>query len=203
MKASDIRDAVSAEKGGSDAVIVKGWEGGGHTTYEATTVLVPQAANKISLPLIASGGIADGRDMAAAISLGADGIEMGTVFMAASESVVHPNVRRSVLEAEDMSTVITGTCTAEPCRQLKNALSDEMDAIEADNIRQVAAEKLRTIAEKSLKLAMLEGDMDRGAVMAGQIVSLINQEETVAQIIVRVIAECKITFTEIQKYEFS
>ncbi len=80
VKASDIHDAIVADKAGSDVIVVKGWEGGGHVTYEATTVLVPQAADAIKAPLIASGGIADGRGMAAAIALGAEGIEMGTIF---------------------------------------------------------------------------------------------------------------------------
>lgn len=202
VKTVDIADAVIAEQGGADVVIVKGWEGGGHTSVEATTVLVPQAADKITIPLVASGGIADGRGMAAAIALGAEGIEMGTIFMVASESTVHPNVRKSVIEAGDMSTVITGLSTGEPCRQFKNQLSDEMDEIEATNIRTVAAEKLKSVAESSLKRAMMDGDMERGAVMAGQIAPLITKEESVAEIIDRVINECKICLQKIQSYEF-
>lgn len=97
IKASDIQDAITADKAGADVIIVKGWEGGGHTTYEATTVLVPQAADVIKAPLVASGGIADGRGMAAAIALGAEAIEMGTVFLAATETLVHPNVKNAVI----------------------------------------------------------------------------------------------------------
>ncbi len=119
VKASDIADAVNAEIGGADLIIVKGWEGGGHTTVEATTVLVPHAADKLSIPVVASGGIADGRGMAAAIALGAEGIEMGTVFMASKETTVHPNVKRSVIEAGDMSTVITGYSTVSLADSLK------------------------------------------------------------------------------------
>lgn len=202
VKASDIADAIAADQGGADVVIVKGWEGGGHTTVEATTVLVPQAADIIKAPLVASGGIADGRGMAAAIALGAEGIEMGTIFMVATESTVHPNVRQSVINAGDMSTVITGMSTGEPCRQFRNSLSDEMDEIEANNIRSVAAEKLRPIAESSLKRAMMEGDMDRGAVMAGQIAPLITREETCAEIIDRVLSEAKDRLAAIQSYSF-
>ncbi|MFW6678631.1 nitronate monooxygenase [Lacrimispora sp. AGF001] len=202
VKASDIADAVNAEIGGADLVIVKGWEGGGHTTVEATTVLVPQAADKLSIPVVASGGIADGRGMAAAIALGAEGIEMGTVFMASKETTVHPNVKRSVIEAGDMSTVITGYSTGEPCRQFKNALSDEMEKIEAENTKVAAAEILRPVAESSLKRAMAEGDMEHGAVMAGQIAPLIKEEKAVIDIIDDTIAGAKACFAAITKFEF-
>lgn len=202
VKASDIEDACNAEKGGADVVVVKGWEGGGHTTVEATTVLVPQASDLLRVPVVASGGIADGRGMAAVIALGAEGIEMGTVFMAAKEAVIHPNVKKSVIEAGDMSTVITGYSTGEPCRQLKNALSDEMEKIEAENTKAVAAEKLRTVAESSLKKAMAEGNLDRGAVMAGQIAPLVKEEKSVSDIIDDTLAGAKKRLMEITKFEF-
>lgn len=202
VKASDIADAAAAEKGGADAVIVKGWEGGGHTTVEATTVLVPQAADLLDIPVVAAGGIADGRGMAAAIALGASGIEMGTIFMAAAESTVHPNVVKAILEAGDMSTVITGYSTGEPCRQIKNALSDEMVKIEEENTRKTAAEKLRPVAESSLKRAMLEGDLERGAVMAGQIVPLIKEMRSCADIIDGIIEEAKARLSDIRSFEF-
>ncbi|MCC8082047.1 MAG: nitronate monooxygenase, partial [Lachnospiraceae bacterium] len=118
VKASFIADAKIAAEAGCDVMIVKGWEGGGHVTFEATTVLVPQAVDLLDIPVVASGGLADGRGFAAAIAMGAEGFEMGTAFMAASENVVHPNVKKAVIEAGDMSTVITGYCTDEPCRQI-------------------------------------------------------------------------------------
>lgn len=202
VKASDIQDAMIAEKGGADIVIVKGWEGGGHTSYEATTVLVPQAANLLSIPVVAAGGIADGRGMAAAIALGAEGIEMGTIFMAASEVAVHPNVKQSLIQAGDMSTVITGMSTGEPCRQIKNALSDEMEQIEANNTKKEAAIQLRTVAESSLKRAMMEGDMERGAVMAGQIVPLVKKVMPAGEIIDNTLNGAKECLNEITKFEF-
>lgn len=202
VKASFISDAEIAERAGADAVIVKGWEGGGHTTVEATTVLVPQAADLLSCPVVASGGIADGRGMAAAIALGADGVEMGTVFIAADEVTVHPNVKKAVVEAGDMSTVITGYSTGEPCRQIANELSDEMEQIEAEHTKAEAAELLRPVAESSLKRAMLEGDMDRGAVMAGQIAPLVTEVRPVAQIIDEVIAGAKAVIAGMSDFEF-
>ena len=202
VKASTIQDAITAEKAGADAVIVKGWEGGGHTTFEATTVLVPQAADVLSVPVAAAGGIADGRGMAAAIALGADGIEMGTVFICAEEAVIHPNVKQAMLKAGDMETVITGNCTDEPCRQLQNKLSDEMIAIESNYIKKEAADRLRKIAASSLRNAMAEGDVEeKGAVMAGQIVPLITEIKSVKNIIDDVLKGYHETVANVTKFE--
>lgn len=203
VKASDLHDAIVAEKSGADVIVVKGWEGGGHVTYEATTVLVPQAADAIQAPLVASGGIADGRGMAAAIALGAEGIEMGTVFLAAEETLVHPNVKQAVVNAQDMQSIVTGTCTGEPCRQIQNKLSDELLRIEAEHVQAEAAELLRPIAENSLKKAMAEGDMENGAVMAGQIAPLIKEVRPVAVIMDTVLAECKEVLAKMPSLNFS
>lgn len=192
VKASDIRDAVTAEKAGADIIIVKGWEGGGHVTVESTMVLVPQAADVLKrAPLVAAGGIADGRGMAAVMAMGAEGIEMGTVFLAAEETPVHPNVKAAVVACDDMQTVITGMATGEPCRQIANALSEEILRIEAEYVQQEAAERLRTVAESSLKKAMAEGDTKHGAVMAGQIAPLVKNIRPVAEIMDTVLAECR------------
>ena len=150
VKASFIDDAKIAAEAGCDIMIVKGWEGGGHVTFEATTVLVPQAVELLDIPVIASGGIADGRGYAAAIAMGAEGIEMGTAFLSCPETPIHENAKKAVLDAKDMSSVITGYCTGEPCRQLKNRLSDEMTEIEANNTKDAAAEKLIPIAQRQL-----------------------------------------------------
>ncbi len=202
VKAGTIQDAVTAEKANADVIVVKGWEGGGHTTYEATTILVPQAVDCLNKPLVASGGIADGRGMASAIALGADGIEMGTIFMCAEEAMVHPNVKDAMIKAGDMETVITGYCTDEPCRQLKNKLSDEMIEIENNYSKKEAAAKLKEIAESSLKKAMLEGDVtEKGAVMAGQIVPLIKEIKSVKDIINDVLKGYHSTITKISSFE--
>ncbi len=202
VKASFIADARIAAEAGADVMIVKGWEGGGHVTFEATTVLAPQAVDLLDIPVVASGGIADGRGIAAGIAMGAEGFEMGTAFMAAAETTVHPNVKQAVLEAGDMSTVITGYSTDEPCRQIANKLSDEMIKIEADNTKEQAAELLRPVAESSLKKAMAEGDLEDGAVMAGQIVALIKEEKTSLQIIDDAIAQAKEILAHMNDFEF-
>ncbi len=201
VKASTVADAVTAEEAGVDAVILKGWEGGGHVSYEATTVLVPQTADAVSVPVVAAGGIADGRGAAAAIALGADGIEMGTIFMAAKDAPVHPNVKEAILKCGDMGTVVTGICTGEPCRQIKNKLSDELLQIEAENVRAVSGPKVMEISMSSLRKAMAEGDMENGAVMAGQIVPLIKESKTVQEIIDGVLAEAREVLKRISTFE--
>lgn len=192
VKASTMEDAFTAEKGGADVIIVKGWEGGGHVTFEATTVLVPQAVDSLSVPVVASGGIADGRGMAAVVALGAEAIEMGTVFLCAEETGIHPNAKQAVLEAGDMDMVITGMCTGEPCRQIENDLSHRILTIEAENSAVVAAEKVKDIAGSSLKNAMIDGDVETaGAVMAGQVAPLVKEIRPAVEIIDEVIQECK------------
>lgn len=202
VKVSFISDAVIADQTGADIVIVKGWEGGGHTTIEATTVLVPQAVDAIETPVVASGGIADGRGMAAAIALGAEAIEMGTVFMAAEETLVHPNVKEAVVNAGDMETVITGYYSGEPCRQLKNNLSDSLIETETQNAPVEVTEKIKALAESSLKKAMQDGDMENGAVMAGQIVPLVKEVKPTLDIIDTTILECKERLQQIQNFVF-
>ena len=203
VKASFIDDAKIAAEAGCDIMIVKGWEGGGHVTFEATTVLVPQAVELLDIPVIASGGIADGRGYAAAIAMGAEGIEMGTAFLPCPETPIHENAKKAVLDAKDMSSVITGYCTGEPCRQLKNRLSDEMTEVEANNTKDAAAEKLIPIAQSSLLNGMQKGDMENGAVMVGQIVALCNEEKTVEQVIDGTIAQAKEILAHINEYQFS
>ena len=203
VKASFIDDAKIAAEAGCDIMIVKGWEGGGHVTFEATTVLVPQAVELLDIPVIASGGIADGRGYAAAIAMGAEGIEMGTAFLSCPETPIHENAKKAVLDAKDMSSVITGYCTGEPCRQLKNRLSDEMTEVEANNSKDAAAEKLIPIAQSSLLNGMQKGDIENGAVMVGQIVALCNEEKTVEQVIDGTIAQAKEILAHINEYQFS
>lgn len=202
VKASHISDAEIAAQAGCDVVIVKGWEGGGHVTFEATTVLVPQAVDLLDIPVVASGGLADGRGIVAAIAMGAEGFEMGSAFMAAEETKVHPNVKTAVIEAGDMSTVITGYATDEPCRQIRNKLAEELIAIEAGHTKAEAAEMLRPVAESSLKKAMMEGDMEDGAVMVGQIAPLIQKIRPALAIIDSAIAEAKEILEKMPSFEF-
>ena len=183
-KVGRLSDAIASEKAGADVIIAKGWEGGGHTSFETTMVLTPLVKENVSVPVVASGGIATGRGAAAAIALGAEGIEMGTVFMAAEEAPIHLNVKKEIVKCGDMKTVITGTCTGEPCRQIKNKLSDSMNSLEAELSYQDAAEKLKEIAASSLKMAMVNGETDEhGAIMVGQVVPFVNTVRTTKEIL--------------------
>lgn len=189
IKASILDDAVIADRAGADAVIIKGWEAGGHVTYETTMTLVPLAVETLSCPVIAGGGIIDGAGIVAAMALGAEGFEMGSAFLMSEECDVHPNVKEAIAKAGDMSTVVTGSCTDEPCRQLINPLSEKMCRIEAENPKEKAAELVREMAGSSLRLAMAEGDMVDGAVMVGQCASRLNEVRPAAEVIDRAIRE--------------
>ena len=202
VKTGTVSDSIVADNAGADVIIVKGWEGGGHTSVEATTVLVPQVADVLRAPIVASGGIADGRGMVAAIALGAEGIEMGTAFMVASEAAIPSIVKDEMLKAGDMSTVIVGNTTGEPCRQITNKLSNTLAGIEASYTREEAAAKVKEVAGNSLKLAMVNGDIENGAIMAGQIVPLITEIRPAAKIIEDVLDEAKKVLEDIQKYNF-
>jgi len=183
VKASILNDAVIADQAGSDAVIMKGWEAGGHVTYESTMTLVPLAVETLKCPVIAGGGIIDGKGIVAAMALGAEGFEMGSAFLMTEECDVHPHVKEAIQKAGDMDTVVTGTCTGEPCRQIKNPLSEKLCRIEDDNPKSVAADLIREMAASSLRLAMADGDMVNGAVMVGQCASRLNQVKKAADVI--------------------
>lgn len=202
VKASTLKDAVVAEENGADVVIAKGWEGGGHVTPESTMVLLPQIAQKLSIPVVGSGGIADGRGMAAAIALGAEGIEMGTAFLCAEESTIHENAKQAVIAAEDMQNVVTSMCTFEPCRQIRNKFSDEMMDLELNYPVAEVADKMRALAEPSLKMAMHEGDIENGACMAGQIAPLIKEIRPAGVIIDSVLEGCKKVIARSAQFAF-
>lgn len=190
-KVFTMQDAEAAQAAGADVIIVKGWEGGGHGTMQSTMVLVPQAADVARVPLVASGGIADGRGMAAAMVMGADGIEMGTAFLAAEETAIHPDAKRAVLDAGDFTTVEVGFSAGEPCRQIRNALSDEVYRIETDLPAAQAKDKVIALTQNSLRLAMQEGDVQHGAVMAGQIVGLVRAVRPAREIVDSTCAQCE------------
>ena len=116
---------------GADAIIAEGMEAGGHIGDITTMVLVPQIVDAVEVPVIAAGGVADGRGMAAAFALGAEGVQVGTRFMCASECTVHGDVQEMILKARDRDTIVTGRCTGHPVRVLRNRLSKELEALDA------------------------------------------------------------------------
>ena len=167
--------AKRMERCGADAVIAEGTEAGGHIGEITTMVLVPQVADAVSIPVIAAGGIADGRGLAAAFMLGAKGVQMGTHFVVAKESVVHQNYKDSIIKAKDIDTKVTGRSTGHPVRGLRNAMTKEYLRKEAEG---ASAEELELFAAGGLRKAVVEGDVKMGSLMAGQSAGLVTEELT-------------------------
>ncbi|MDD4565756.1 MAG: enoyl-[acyl-carrier-protein] reductase FabK [Eubacteriales bacterium] len=172
--------AVRVERAGADAVIAEGQEGGGHIGEATTMALVPQVADAVNIPVIAAGGIADGRGIAAAYMLGASGVQVGTRFLVAKECTVSQNYKDMILKAKDSDTVATGRSTGHPVRVLKNRLAREILAMEKRNADPSEIEKLGAGA---LRAAVKDGDVVNGSVMSGQIAGLIKKEETAKEMI--------------------
>ncbi|HAH69959.1 MAG TPA: enoyl-[acyl-carrier-protein] reductase FabK, partial [Synergistaceae bacterium] len=172
--------AERVSKQGADAVVAEGTEAGGHIGEITTMNLVPQVTDVISIPVIAAGGIADGRGMAAAFALGAEGVQVGTRFVCAAESNVHINYKEKIIESNDRATVVTGRSTGHPVRGLKNKLSKEFEELEK---RGASVEELEKLGTGKLRLAVVEGDTKWGSLMAGQSAGLVRKIEPAAAII--------------------
>ncbi len=179
--------AKRLERVGADAVIGEGMEAGGHIGELTTMVLTPRLVDTVDIPVIAAGGIADGRGIAAALALGADGVQVGTRFMCASECTIHEAVKERIIKAKDRDTVVTGYSTGHPVRVLKNRLSRTI--IEVD--RESKADEIEELATGKLALAMREGDLDMGSLMAGQCSSLIGDVIPAGQILEQMIGEAE------------
>ena len=171
--------AVRMERLGADAVIVEGTEAGGHVGEATTMSLVPQVADAVSIPVIAAGGIADKRGVAAAFMLGAKGIQIGTVLLATKECPIHNNYKELVVKASDTSTIVTGRGKA-PVRVLKNKMSTEYLKLSQTGIDLMELEKM-TLG--SLRKAVYNGNLDEGSFMAGQIAGLVKEIKTVKEVI--------------------
>lgn len=168
------------ERAGADAVVCEGMEAGGHIGQLTTMTLVPQVVDALSIPVIAAGGIADGRGIAAAFMLGAQGVQVGTRFLVAKECEIHQNFKNAVLEAKDTSTVVTGSFTGHPVRTLKNKNARVMLNAEKEGM---TLEEFEKLGSGSLRVAVKEGDEEKGSFMAGQIAGLITREQTAKEII--------------------
>ena len=180
--------AKRAERAGADAVIAEGMESGGHIGELTTMALVPQVCDAVEIPVIAAGGIADGRGMAAAIMLGAQGVQIGTRFLAARECEISQAYKDLVLSAKDTGTVVTGRCTGHPCRGIRSRLTRELLEQEKDGIDPAEFEKL---AAGSLRLAAQDLDPDRGSFYAGQIAGMFPREQPAAEIIKEIATSAK------------
>lgn len=173
--------ARRVERFGATAVIAEGGESGGHIGEMSTMALVPQVVDAVSIPVIAAGGIADGRGMAAAFMLGAEGIQMGTRFLCAEECVAHENYKEKVLKARDIDTIVTGRRLGHPVRALKNPFTNEFAKLEYDAGK--TNEEVEQFGVGALRRAAVEGDEKQGSFLCGQIAGLVKRIEPAAAII--------------------
>ena len=166
-------------RAGADAIIAEGTESGGHVGEMTTMALVPQVIDAVDVPVIAAGGIADGRQMAAALALGACGVQVGTCLLASLECPIHDNYKQAILRAKDTDTTVTGRSIGGPVRVLKNKMAREYLALEK---RGATLEELETVTLGGLRRAVFDGDMDRGSVMSGQVAGMLHEIRPVRQI---------------------
>ncbi|MEG0856039.1 MAG: enoyl-[acyl-carrier-protein] reductase FabK [Terrisporobacter sp.] len=178
--------AKRMEKFGADAVIVEGMEAGGHIGQLTTMSLVPQVVDSVNIPVIAAGGIGDGRGIAASLMLGACGVQMGTRFLVSNECKVHENYKNRVLGAKDIDTEVTGTSTSHPVRVLRNKLTREYIKLEKSN---ADPQKIEALGKGALRKAVVDGDINNGSVMAGQIAGLVKEKQSCKEIINELIWE--------------
>ena len=174
------------ERCGADAVVAEGTESGGHIGEATTMTLVPQVVNAVNIAVIAAGGIADGRGLAAALMLGAKAVQIGTRFVVANESIVHENYKDRVIAAKDIDSAVTGRSHGHPVRSLRNAMTREYTKLEAEG---KSFEELEYLTLGTLRKAVMEGDVVNGTVMAGQIAGLINKKQSAKEIIDEIISE--------------
>jgi enoyl-[acyl-carrier protein] reductase II len=178
--------AMRMERAGVDAVIAEGCEAGGHVGELTTMSLLPQVVDAVNIPVIAAGGIGDGRGIAATKMLGADAFQIGTRFLVAKECIVHRNYKEKVLKAKDIDTRVTGKITGHPVRTLKNKLTRKFIQLEREG---ASTEQLEELGKGTLQKAVIEGDVMNGSVMAGQISGMVNKEQTCKEIIIEMVKE--------------
>lgn len=168
------------ERDGADAVVAEGTESGGHIGEATTMTLVPQVADAVSIPVIAAGGIADGRGIAAAFMLGAEAVQMGTRFVVAEESIVHENYKDRIIKAKDIDSTVTGRSHGHPVRCLRNQMTREYNRLEGEG---KSFEELEYLTLGALRKAVMEGDVTNGTVMAGQIAGMVKKKQTCREMI--------------------
>ena len=193
-----VKAAKKMEELGCDAVVVEGMEAGGHVGESTTMALLPQVTSAVNIPVIAAGGIADGRGVAAAYCLGASGVQMGTVFLATEECSVSENYKNAIIEAVDTSTTLTGTKFGAPVRGIKNELTKRYHELEEKSSTLMELEEL-TLG--SLRKAAYEGDVENGSIMSGQIAGLVNEIRPVKDVIEGIFEEAQKVLEE-TKIEF-
>ena len=183
---ASVAYAKRMEKVGADAIVAEGTESGGHIGEATTMTLVPQVVDAVNIPVIAAGGIADGRGFAAAFMLGAKAVQMGTVFICADETNVHQNYKNFVMKAKDIDSKVTGRSTGHPVRILRNQMVTEYLKLESEG---ATLDELEHLTLGALRKAVVDGDVKMGSVMAGQISGLVKEQRTCKQIIEDIMTE--------------
>ena len=185
---ASVAMAKLMERAGADAVVAEGTESGGHIGSATTMTLVPQVVDAVSIPVIAAGGIADGRGFAAAMMLGAEAVQMGTVFCVASEAITHEKYKERIIKAKDIDSEVTGLSHGHPIRCIRNNMTKEYLRLEKGG---APMEELEILTLGSLRKAVMEGDVVDGTVMAGQIAGMIKEERTCEEIITQIMTDGK------------
>lgn len=183
---ASVAMAKLMERGGADAVVAEGMESGGHIGSTTTMALVPQVVDAVSIPVIAAGGIADGRGFAAAMMLGAEAVQIGTRFVVSEESIAHEKYKQQLIKAKDIDSTVTGMSTGHPVRSIRNKMTKEYLRLEKEGADFMELEKL-TLG--SLRNAVVEGDVVNGTVMAGQIAGMLTKVQPCKEIIQEIMAE--------------
>ena len=177
---ASVAHAKRMERCGADAVVAEGCESGGHIGEQTTMTLVPQVADAVSIPVIAAGGIGDGRGIAAAFMLGAEAVQIGTRFVVSDESIVHENYKQRIIKAKDIDSAVTGRSHGHPVRCLRNQMTREYVKLEQEG---KSFEELEYLTLGKLREAVQEGDITNGTVMAGQIAGMISKTQTCKEMI--------------------
>jgi enoyl-[acyl-carrier protein] reductase II len=192
---NNVTMAKRLEKAGADAIVAEGMESGGHIGETTTMVLVPQVVDSVHIPVVAAGGIGDGRGLVAALALGAQGIQMGTRFVCSTECIAHSRYKQKILEAHDSSTVITRQILGFPQRSLKNKLTDQFQELEKAGLTR---EELELFDRGRMYLGLIEGDVADGSLLAGQVAGLINDIKPVKMIIEEIVSEAEKIMTSLK-----
>ena len=185
---ASVAMAKRMERYGADAVVAEGMEAGGHIGNQTTMALIPQIVDAVNIPVIAAGGIGDGRGVAASFMLGAEGVQMGTRFVVADESIVHDNYKDRIVKAKDIDSVVTGQSTGHPVRCLRNQMTKEYIKKEQEG---VPFEELERMTLGSLLKAVMDGDILNGTVMAGQIAGLVSKRQSCKEILQEIMTEAE------------
>lgn len=195
---SSVALAKRAERLGAEVVVAEGMESGGHIGDITTMALIPQVISAVKLPVIAAGGIADGRGLVAALALGAQGIQMGTRFICSTECIAHSSFKEKMLQAHDRATFVTGESTGHPVRVLKNKMSRQFLKMEKEG---VSKEELERFGEGRLRSGLIEGDLENGSLMAGQIAGLVKAIKPAGEIIGEVLTEAEAIIAGLEKFK--